>query len=169
MLDQPPPTSPSGIPPLNRPSLNRPSLNRSGTAEPTRRVLLRRAVAFGGAVLVVGAQTLGHNEHTIGIENEGLYTSASPTSALWNTLVESCAYLCDVYGLAPATAIVGHRNYVATACPGDRLYGMLPKLRQDVAAALGKALSATAAANRLPDLGAGRPPPRHTFDHGPAA
>jgi N-acetylmuramoyl-L-alanine amidase-like protein len=83
----------------------------------------RTLACLGAGTLVVGAQTLGHNEHTIGIENEGLYTSASPTSVLWNAPVELCAYLCDVYGLAPATAIVGHRNYVATACPGTGCTG----------------------------------------------
>jgi hypothetical protein len=123
--------------------------------------------ALNAGTLVVGAQTAGHNEHTVGIECEGLYTSAAPTSALWDMLVNLCAYLCELYGLAPASAIVGHRNYVATACPGDRLYGMLPQLRKDVAAALGQASSRTAS-EALPDLGGGRPTPGRGFDHGPA-
>jgi N-acetylmuramoyl-L-alanine amidase-like protein len=89
--------------------------------------------------LVVGAQTLHHNGHTIGIENEGAYATARPPAALWSSLVEACAWLCAVYELDPITAIVGHRDYVATSCPGDVLYGMLPRLRSEAAAALGTA------------------------------
>jgi hypothetical protein len=116
---------------------------------------------------VVGAQCAGHNEHTVGIENEGLYTSVGPTTALWNTLVRLCAYLCDHYGIPPSSGIVGHRNYVATACPGDTFYAMLPRLRQEVAAAMGVP-GAAATAHPLPDLGRGLSGPRRAFDHGPA-
>jgi hypothetical protein len=87
---------------------------------------------------VSGAQTAGHNDHTIGIENEGLYVSAPVPAALFGSLVATCAWLCDVYGLDPFSAIVGHRDYVtSTVCPGDVLYARLPELRQRVAAALG--------------------------------
>ncbi|WP_017624960.1 peptidoglycan recognition protein family protein [Nocardiopsis chromatogenes] len=82
----------------------------------------------------IGAHTANHNSHTVGIENEGLYTSATPTKALMAALADTCAWLCLVYGLDPAESIVGHRDYNATSCPGDRLYGMLPDLRKDVAA-----------------------------------
>lgn len=87
---------------------------------------------------VVGAQTANHNSHTIGIENEGIYVSASVPARLFSSLVTTCAWLCDAYGLDPFQAIVGHRDYVTTtACPGDVLYARLPELRQRVAAALG--------------------------------
>ena len=86
---------------------------------------------------VSGAQTAGHNDHTIGIENEGIYVSATPPAALFNSLVRTCAWLCDVYSLDPFEAIVGHRDYVATQCPGDVFYARLPELRQRVAAELG--------------------------------
>ena len=113
---------------------------------------------------VVGAQTAGHNDHTIGIENEGLYMTEEPTPALWNTLVETCAWLCDVYDLDPAQAIVGHRDYNATACPGDRLYARLPELRSQVAVLLGGSpLRTTSAPAPSP-----HPGPRFRFDHGPA-
>jgi N-acetylmuramoyl-L-alanine amidase-like protein len=102
-----------------------------------------RAIQAGRQV--VGAQTLHHNEHTIGIENEGSYIRARPPEALWSALVEVCAWLCEVYELDPATAIVGHRDYVATSCPGDVLYGMLPQLRSETAAALDDAGSDTGA------------------------
>ncbi|GLZ02921.1 hypothetical protein Acsp03_03880 [Actinomadura sp. NBRC 104412] len=111
---------------------------------------------------VVGAHTANHNSHTIGIENEGIYMTANPTAALWEKLVETCAWLCDVYGLSPS-AIVGHRDYNATACPGDVLYARLPELRNEVAAMLNLAQTRYATPRA-----SGMPGPRHTFDHGPA-
>lgn len=86
----------------------------------------------------VGAHTANHNAHTIGIENEGTYTSATPPAALMDALVETCAWLCAVYGLKPDSAIVGHRDYNVTSCPGDKLYALLPQLRRDVSAALAR-------------------------------
>jgi hypothetical protein len=73
------------------------------------------------------------NSEAIGIENEGLYTSVSPPAALYNKLVDLCAHICDQYGIA-SSQIFGHRDFMATACPGNILYGMLPQLRSDVAA-----------------------------------
>jgi hypothetical protein len=87
---------------------------------------------------VSGAQTAGHNDHTIGIENEGIYVSAPVPAALFGSLVTTCAWLCDTYGLDPYESIVGHRDYVTTTvCPGDVLYARLPELRRRVATALG--------------------------------
>lgn len=86
---------------------------------------------------VVGAHVGGENSHTIGIENEGIYVSVDVPDALWQTLVETCRWLCDAYGLDPATAIAGHRDFNATQCPGDVLYGRLPELREQVAGLLG--------------------------------
>ncbi len=92
--------------------------------------------------LDVGAGNI--NSESIGIENEGLYTSASPPAALWNKLVDLVAHLCDEYSI-PTSRIKGHRDFMATACPGNVLYGMLPELRTDVAAKLagGSNFSAT--------------------------
>lgn len=93
--------------------------------------------AINNGQLAVGAQTANQNSHTIGIENEGLYTSQNTTTMLFNSLVQTCAWLCSAYGLDPYQAIVGHRDYVATTqCPGDVLYSRLPELRDRVAAAL---------------------------------
>jgi len=83
---------------------------------------------------VSGVQTANHNDHTIGIENEGLYMTADVPGALFTSLATTCAWLCATYELDPFTAIVGHRDYVTTTvCPGDRLYARLPELRQRVA------------------------------------
>ncbi|WUH99395.1 peptidoglycan recognition protein family protein [Spirillospora sp. NBC_00431] len=86
--------------------------------------------------LAVGAQVLHHNEHTIGIENEGTYAKKAVPRRLWSSLVEVCVWLCQTYDLEPSKAIVGHRDFNKTACPGDVLYARLPELRRAVAARL---------------------------------
>ncbi|MFI0369472.1 peptidoglycan recognition family protein [Actinomadura sp. 1N219] len=83
--------------------------------------------------LAIGAQVLHHNEHTIGIENEGTYMTKAVPRRLWGSLVEVCVWLCRAYDLEPSKAIVGHRDYNKTACPGDVLYARLPALRRAVA------------------------------------
>ncbi|PDP87560.1 N-acetylmuramoyl-L-alanine amidase [Glycomyces fuscus] len=89
-----------------------------------------RAVSAGHHVL--GAHTANHNAHAIGIENEGTYTSAVPPAALLSALADACAWLCLAYRLDPDEAIVGHRDFNTTGCPGDKLYSALPQLRSDV-------------------------------------
>lgn len=116
---------------------------------------------------VVGAHVAGHNDHAIGIECEGIYVDARPTGPLWNSLIRLCAYLCNVYRLNPYTAIVGHRNFSATACPGDVLYSRLPQLRHEVAMLFIVPVS-PATESVLPDLGVSAAAPRREFDHGPA-
>lgn len=94
--------------------------------------------AIARNALVVGAQSLHHNQHTLGIENEGTYVKDEVPGKLWRSLVEVCAWLCTVHSLDPATAIVGHRDYNSTDCPGDALYRRLPRLRNEVAHIIGR-------------------------------
>lgn len=96
----------------------------------------RSLAAIRAGVNVMGAQVLGHNDHTLGIENEGTYMTVAPPALLWSSLVAVCAWLCDLYELDPHTAISGHRDFNSTDCPGDMLYAMLPELRRSVAARL---------------------------------
>lgn len=81
---------------------------------------------------VVGAHTLHHNERAVGIENEGTYMDAAVPDPLWQSLVRLCALLCAIYDLDPKHAIVGHRDFNPTSCPGDVLYAALPTLRRSV-------------------------------------
>jgi N-acetyl-anhydromuramyl-L-alanine amidase AmpD len=90
-----------------------------------------------GRQQVEGAHCTGQNVAAVGIENEGIYTDVTPPAALWTRLRDLCAYICQQYAIAP-TEIYGHRDYKDTLCPGDRLYGMLPQLRSEVATALGR-------------------------------
>jgi N-acetylmuramoyl-L-alanine amidase len=85
---------------------------------------------------VLGAQTANNNSHTIGIEHEGIYVSEDVPVALFDMSVLTCAWLCTKYGLDPHVAIVGHRDYNTTQCPGDVFYARLPELRDRVAAVL---------------------------------
>ncbi|GAA3761946.1 hypothetical protein HDA32_005769 [Spinactinospora alkalitolerans] len=87
---------------------------------------------------VVGAHTANHNNHTIGIENEGTYSSGKPTDELLESLADTCTWLCLTYRLDPGGAIVGHRDYNVTSCPGDGLYALLPALRREVGARMAK-------------------------------
>jgi N-acetyl-anhydromuramyl-L-alanine amidase AmpD len=93
-------------------------------------------VLQGGTSHVRGAHCDGQNDVAIGIENEGTYTSVQPPAALYNQLVAMCTYICQQYGI-PSSQIYGHRDFNATACPGDQLYAKLPQLRADVAARIG--------------------------------
>ncbi|WP_259402351.1 peptidoglycan recognition family protein [Microbispora sp. H10670] len=86
---------------------------------------------------VLGAQAADHNDHTLGVETEGTYTSCLPPARQLAALTSLLAWLCDAYELDPRVAIVGHRDLNRTACPGDRLYAYLPQLRADVARRLG--------------------------------
>ncbi|MFC4946870.1 N-acetylmuramoyl-L-alanine amidase [Pseudonocardia sp. GCM10023141] len=97
-----------------------------------------------GQRAVEGAHCVGQNIVAVGIENEGLYTDVDPPQALWDRLRQMCAYICQQYGIAP-TELYGHRDFNNTACPGDRLYGQLPRLRTEVAGALGIGLEGGAA------------------------
>ncbi|RSS54682.1 N-acetylmuramoyl-L-alanine amidase [Streptomyces sp. WAC07061] len=94
------------------------------------------AALESGDRLVRGAHCVGQNSVAIGIENEGTYTTQEPPAAQFSTLADLCAQVCRQYDLSPSE-IYGHRDFNSTACPGDRLYAMLPRLRQDVALRLG--------------------------------
>src|SRR5690606_3113556 len=39
---------------------------------------------------VMGAHVSGHNDHTIGIENEGIYVSEDTTPELFSSLIATC-------------------------------------------------------------------------------
>ncbi|SIO89814.1 peptidoglycan recognition family protein [Nocardiopsis sp. JB363] len=131
----------------------------------------RTPEAINAGQHVVGSHVGNYNSTTIGIENEGTYTSASPTQALTDSLVETLAWLCGAYGLNPS-AIVGHRDFNATACPGDVLYAMLPDLRNRVTQTMGALDIPIAAARAAGENDPTYPAvpddePSHEFYHGP--
>ncbi|MFI6132907.1 N-acetylmuramoyl-L-alanine amidase [Micromonospora sp. NPDC051141] len=89
-----------------------------------------------GSGFVTSAHCPGQNTTGVGIENEGTYTSVTPPDTLWNGLVDLCAHICQQWGIAPSQ-IFGHRDFVATECPGNAFYAKLSQLRQAVQDKLG--------------------------------
>ncbi len=100
---------------------------------------------------VVGAHTGGWNSGNLGIALLGNYNTTSPPEAQLGALVDVLGDLSLRHGIDPrvtdhtfvnpangATKVVptvsGHRDWVATECPGAALYADLPDIRTDVAA-----------------------------------
>ena len=98
---------------------------------------------------VNGAHAVGFNAGNVGVALLGDFTDRAPTSQALRALVGVLAALSFVSGLDPASqveyvnpisgatltvdAIVGHRDWNPTECPGDRLYELLPDVRARVA------------------------------------
>lgn len=94
-----------------------------------------------GRQQVEGAHCTGQNVVAIGIENEGTYSDVDPPRALWNRLRDLCAWICQRYAIPP-TELYGHRDFKNTACPGNHMYALLPRLRREVAGVLGVRVAA---------------------------
>ena len=78
----------------------------------------------------VGAHAYGFNSDSIGIHVCGNFDQAEPTKAQLDALPQLIADICDAYGLIAAdTIVVGHRDLMATACPGDNLYKHMGTIR----------------------------------------
>jgi N-acetylmuramoyl-L-alanine amidase/Putative peptidoglycan binding domain len=118
------------------------TINRGGlVAEGRHRSL---DTLLGGTSFIEGTHCVDQNDVSIGIENEGTYTEVDPPAALLSALATLLAYCAAQYKLSP-TQIYGHRDFNDTACPGDKLYALLPALRQRVGKLLGSPLDQTAA------------------------
>ncbi|HAG60164.1 MAG TPA: hypothetical protein DCL83_13050, partial [Arthrobacter bacterium] len=99
---------------------------------------------------VTGAHTLGWNSGTVGIALLGTFTGQDVTPAARQALESMLAWEASRNGINPQATepfvnpvsgatitsanIAGHRDYNATACPGDTFYQTLPTIRADVAA-----------------------------------
>jgi hypothetical protein len=99
---------------------------------------------------VTGAHTSGWNSGTVGVALLGTLTSNDATPAARQALERLLAWEASRNGIDPqATApfvnpvsgatittpnIAGHRDYLATACPGDAFYPTLPAIRAETAA-----------------------------------
>ena len=87
-------------------------------------------VEVGRPDWAVGAHAYGFNSKSIGIHVCGNFDMAEPTEAQINALPMLIADICDAYGLiASADIVVGHRDLMATACPGKNLYKQLDTIR----------------------------------------
>ncbi|MFK5635256.1 N-acetylmuramoyl-L-alanine amidase [Ornithinimicrobium sp. LYQ103] len=108
----------------------------------------------GGDRVVTGAHTGGWNSGNVGVALLGDFTTSSagadPAPAALGSLENLLVDLTARHGLTPQAEITyanpvsgetkvvdtigGHRDYMATECPGERLYGLLPDIRDAVAA-----------------------------------
>jgi N-acetylmuramoyl-L-alanine amidase-like protein len=97
---------------------------------------------------VVGAHVLNHNAGSAGVALLGDFGGGEPTLAAREALVKLMAWKADRHGIDvtandPFTSsdgvvsrfpnLAGHRDAGPTACPGERLYALLPGIRADVA------------------------------------
>jgi N-acetylmuramoyl-L-alanine amidase-like protein len=109
---------------------------------------------------VVGAHVGGLNAGSMGVSLIGNFQGASPSNEAVSALVDFLAWKSDRYGIDPLgtstyvnpssgfTAtfpnIAGHRDADTTACPGEKLYAMLPELRTRVEARIADTSKTTA-------------------------
>jgi putative cell wall-binding protein len=112
---------------------------------------------------VMGAHTGGFNTDSLGVAVLGTFTTQVPSRAALDALAGVLAWKAAQYGIdprAPITltsaggsftrypagtrvrlpALSAHRDVGSTECPGDALYGQLPRLRREVATRLAPGL-----------------------------
>lgn len=78
----------------------------------------------------VGAHAYGRNRDTVGIHVCGNFEIARPTPEQLNSLSALIGELCNIYNLTAAkNVVVGHRDLMATACPGRKLYEKMQTIR----------------------------------------
>ncbi|HEX9547652.1 MAG TPA: N-acetylmuramoyl-L-alanine amidase [Acidimicrobiales bacterium] len=114
---------------------------------------------FGGIRRpVIGAHAGGFNTGSSGVALIGTYDKAGPPRAMYSGLRVLASWLSSTYRIRPKGTVTvttgdfpdanwppgtvvtvptinGHRDLDKTDCPGDAAYGLLPRLRNDVAIA----------------------------------
>lgn len=87
-------------------------------------------VELGRPVDCIGSHAYGENSHTVGIHLCGNFEEAEPTAAQIESTAMLIADLAEDYNLEINTdTVVGHRDLMATACPGARLYAIIDIVR----------------------------------------
>ncbi|MEU3619937.1 N-acetylmuramoyl-L-alanine amidase [Streptomyces sp. NPDC006872] len=102
--------------------------------------------------MVTAFHASGYNSGNLGIALLGNSNEQPPTAAARQSLTRLLAALSAYHNFDPEAAVTfvnpvngvrkdvqmisGHRDWLATECPGTTLYGDLPALRKDVAAKL---------------------------------
>jgi len=88
---------------------------------------------------VIGAQAFGANAVSLGLLVVGDFMKKEPKPIQITALIQVLAVLCKRHKLS-VDKIIGHRDVSklfnvpegATACPGDKLYTLLPMIREKV-------------------------------------
>lgn len=125
--------------------------------------------AYGNAV--AGAHVSNYNSGSVGISLMGNFMRRNPPAAMQQALVDILAWEVDRHGLQargkhlyrnPESGltrtlpfIAGHRDAGTTACPGAKLYDLLPSIRKRVEQQIGAGLTSTtltlsASATKIP-------------------
>jgi hypothetical protein len=97
---------------------------------------------------VIGAHTSGNNTGTVGVALLGDFsTTGRPTAAAIAAAERIFAWKADRHDIdvlgttqwttGEKSTLIGHRDAVNTACPGQNLYDQLPAMRQRIAAVVG--------------------------------
>ena len=102
---------------------------------------------------VNGGHVVGYNAGNVGVAVIGDYSSEAPSRAARRALVGTLAALSALSDLDPSgrglyvnpingftkeiPTISGHRDWLATECPGQQLYELLPGVRRSVARIVG--------------------------------
>jgi hypothetical protein len=83
---------------------------------------------------VIGAHAAGHNTGSVGVAILGTYTDGgvTPSEAALDAVTAVAAWKLGPRGIDPAAsgALIGHRDVVATGCPGSGCHRRLPELRE---------------------------------------
>ena len=88
----------------------------------------------GRPAFAVGAHAEGVNAQSLGVALCGNFCEEEPTAAQIESTAMLLAMLSATFGVEPdRTHIVGHRDLMATACPGEALYERMDEI-------LGKAI-----------------------------
>lgn len=86
----------------------------------------------------IGAHTYHYNNTSIGICLSGNFDEEMPTDMQIASTTKLIGLLCQMYSLNPTEdTIFGHRDFNATACPGENLYADLSYLRQNAGKFIG--------------------------------
>ncbi len=116
---------------------------------------------------VVGAHTLGYNDHAFAMSAIGNFDVREPSSAIVQAYGSLMAWKLSLHGVDAAStrqqvgpdafdAVNGHRDAGQTACPGRYLYAKLDRIRELAVAAQedwsGRELQSDLAASDHPDL-----------------
>lgn len=87
-------------------------------------------IEIGRPHWTVGAHAYGYNSDSIGIHVCGNFEIGKPTDAQIESLAMLLANVCTDYGLPiDKDHVVGHKDLMATACPGQNLYDTLHTIR----------------------------------------
>lgn len=87
-------------------------------------------VEAGRPLWAIGAHAEGENWHTIGIHLSGNFELVKPTAEQIESLAILVNDLTEYYGLKNTREyVIGHRDLMATACPGINLYNQLQTVR----------------------------------------